>query len=276
MSLLFNGSAALISIILFILLCVILQKNIVSEVQPVNNYDENNERIRESNNPYGDQSDKEMLHNNIMYVTDCPDYWTPYIGDDGEYTCVSENPVYNNKMKEILKEADNNDVKSVDIDRLEDLEGNGLTSQNINNIEQSSTFSQNDNLYIIPNSSRDLENWHQKCNWTQNTCLPWSGINSSHTFTTGSENHIPCDIPTKCLNHDLDVPVKPTPGIDTSKRPIYFYNYSLGNLGAVNTQYVPNLYNTNLLKDRVVDKQRKTGLLSNYYHIKDKLNESED
>jgi hypothetical protein len=284
MSLLFNLSAAVISVIILILLCIIVQKNIVSEVIPPVQQNKQGEIENTQNNPYGNQynpDSKQDLRTNLQYVSNCPDYWTPYYDNNdnnGNYVCVSDNPYYNNKLEETLN-------KALPTHYIQEFDSNNLTLKNgftraiINNMKESSVVSQNKKLYYIPQSSKLFTSgsgsgtnthdsksaWNAKCNWTQQTCLPWSGINSSHTEPQKNEKGdlVTCEISPKCLNHNLIKPQKPQPGIDTSKHPIYFYNYSLGNNEAVNTNYIPNLYDTNLLQDRSVDQQRATGLLGN-------------
>ena len=285
MPLLFNISALIVSICFLILLCVIVQKNIVSEVIPAVGHNKKGQPLNTQNNPYGDQYDsksadhksKEELRKNLQYVSDCPDYWTPYYDENGGYTCVSDNPYYNNKMEATLDKAATNypnKVKKINLEGLSELDAlnfdNNLTPGIINNMNESDVVSQNNKLFYIPNSSKHLSSgknkhgWDSKCHWTQKTCLPWSGINSSHTQIqdkkTGKIKE--CKIPTTCLNQNVEKPTKPKPGVDTTKRPIYFYNYSLGNDAAVNTNYIPNLYDTNLLQDRSVKDQRATGLLN--------------
>ena len=282
MSLLRNGSAFIISIILLILLCIIIQKNIVSEIISPVKLNNEGELLTKQNNPYGDQNTKEEIRRNLQYVTNCPDYWTPYYDSNGNFTCVSDNPAYNNKMNTTLSELsknDNNEIKKLDFtpQGIPYLAGKGdLTPEIMNNINKSAVVSQNKTLYYIPNSSEKFKSgdgnadsqtykssWNSKCNWTQETCLPWSGINSSYSKPAQGQNTSlqTCEINSKCLNQNTKIPQKPKPNINTSKSPIYFYNYALGNNEAVNTNYIPNLYDANLLQDRSVDLQRQTGLL---------------
>ena len=274
MSIIFIIIISIISAIILILLCIIVKKNLINKVFLTKSNNTNKNQ---------DQNTKEEIRDNLQYVTDCPDYWTPYYDSNGNYTCVSDNPAYNNKMATTLTDLSNNpsgEVKQLVFTPEGNpyLAGKGdLTPEMMNNINKSSVVSQNNILYYIPDSSQKFKSgdaekdsqtykssWNSKCNWTQQTCLPWSGMNSSHSKTSqGQDSSLEkCEINSKCLNQNIIVPQKEKPEIDTSRAPIYFYNYSLGNNKAVNTNYIPNLYDTNLLQNRNVDAQRRTGMLN--------------
>lgn len=264
MGLTFNITSVIIALVMLIVLCVIVQKNVVDEILPQVKKSDGKILDEDPNNPYGDQSSLAMLKKNLQYVTDCPDYWTPYYDASGKkYTCVSDNPVYNKRMNETLNNAVKSKSGDITMSGTNDLTAmRGITPSLANDMSQSSVISQNENIFYVPNSSSRFDNWDAKCQWTQDTCIPWSGINSSHTMTKKKDGKIvTCQIPQKCLNHSVVTPQKPPPGYDPNKHPIYFYNYALGNNDAVNTNYIPNLYDTNLLIDRSVQNQRKTGLL---------------
>lgn len=234
MSSVFKIVATLITIILFTILCVILYKTIKERRQERQHYNKNNSMM--------------------PYVTNCPDYWTPYYNkEQNKYVCVSDNPDYNAKMKSILQKAPPSRVRKLEFDKVKHI----LSDKIANNISMSSVTSQNKFLYYIPSAENDFSKNSAKCIWANETCLPWSGVN---TVSGGNKcsNQM-----TKCSNYNIDqTSTKPTPFADPKNTPIYFYNYALGNNDAVNTTYIPNLYGTNLLIDKSVDDQKKTGQLN--------------
>lgn len=227
----FQISAIVIAIFFFVILCVIVQKHIIGDINPeINKYGGIDRDLT-------DEEREEEEIKNMKTVTECPDYWTPYyqVGADNkkQVTCVSDHPVYNQKMQPAIAKH----LKSQKPHMFESLPMNALsngelTRSTIFNMRQSPNFNKNKQVYYIPRGvQEDLgRSMDQKCSWSSSTCLPWTGVTNQPGCMSEMKH---------CYRHASPVPK--TRPVSRSQHPTFSYGK---NPGALKPFYLPNLYNT--------------------------------